>query len=83
MDKIPHTIVETDSFLESTDKIWTVDEREMFKQYIGLNVLAGDLVPNTGGLRKVRWSRSGMGKRGSSATILVIRLSQGKSGKLD
>jgi hypothetical protein len=30
---------------------------------------AGDLIPETGGVRKVRWSRSGTGKRGGVRVI--------------
>ena len=30
---------------------------------------AGDVIPDTGGVRKVRWSRAGMGKRGGARVI--------------
>ena len=69
MIKIPHIIVETESFLTSASKLWSENERDAFKLYIGLNVLEGDLVPGTGGLRKVRWSRAGTGKRGGVRVI--------------
>ena len=30
---------------------------------------AGDVIPNTGGVRKLRWGRAGMGKRGGTRVI--------------
>ncbi len=38
----------------------------------------GDVVPNAGGLRKVRWTRGGMGKRGGVRVIYYTRLSKGE-----
>lgn len=31
--------------------------------------MAGDEIPSTGGLRKLRWGRAGMGKRGGARVI--------------
>jgi hypothetical protein len=36
----------------------------MLQQNLAANPEAGDLVPGTGGVRKLRWMRPGMGKRG-------------------
>jgi hypothetical protein len=36
---------------------------------VARNPLAGDEMPGTGGLRKLRWSRAGMGKRGGARVI--------------
>lgn len=41
------------------------------------NPLAGDVIPGSGGCRKVRWSRSGMGKRGGVRVINFNRLENG------
>ncbi len=41
------------------------------------NPLAGDVIPGSGGLRKVRWSRSGMGKRGGTRVIYYNTLCEG------
>jgi hypothetical protein len=49
--------------------IWTDDERGAFVDYIARNPEAGDLIPETGGVRKVRWSRRGSGKRGGVRVI--------------
>jgi hypothetical protein len=37
--------------------------------FIALDPEAGDLIPETGGVRKVRWSRPGAGKRGGARVI--------------
>jgi hypothetical protein len=69
MYDIPHTVVETDPFLKRAADIWTEEERTEFVDFIASNRMAGDEIPCTGGLRKVRWSRSGMGKRGGARII--------------
>ena len=38
----------------------------------------GDLVPESGGLRKVRWGRAGSGKSGGVRVIYFIRTVQGE-----
>ena len=37
--------------------------------FIARNPEAGDLIPETGGVREVRWSRQGSGKRGGVRVI--------------
>ena len=39
---------------------------------------AGDIVPGTGGVRKVRWSRPGAGKRGGVRVVYFNRLADGQ-----
>ena len=39
---------------------------------------AGDVIRETGGLRKVRWSRPGSGKRGGVRVIYFHRLEHGE-----
>jgi hypothetical protein len=48
----------------------TNEERLAFVDFIARNPEAGDLIPETGGGRKVRWSRQGSGKRGGGARDL-------------
>jgi len=38
----------------------------------------GDVIPASGGIRKVRWSRSGRGKRGGVRVIYFNRLTNGE-----
>jgi|SRR5579863_3132391 len=63
------TIVEMTMFLRSSAKVWSDDERSDFVDYIAANPHAGDIIPDTGGLRKVRWGRQGSGKRSGVRAI--------------
>lgn len=63
------TVIETEIFQRYSASIWADDERQQFIEWIAANPLAGDVIPGSGGLRKVRWSRSGMGKRGGARVI--------------
>lgn len=63
------TIIETGDFQRFADKVWNNEEREEFINWISNNPLSGDIIPGTGGLRKVRWSRAGMGKRSGARII--------------
>jgi hypothetical protein len=44
-------------------------ELDDLKDYVARDPLAGDEMPGTGGLRKLRRSRAGMGKRGGARVI--------------
>jgi len=50
-------------------KLWSEEEREAFVDFIARMPEAGDVIPDTGGVRKVRWGRAGMGKRGGARVI--------------
>lgn len=72
------TVIETPEFIASADKVWSDGEREAFVDWIAANPEAGDVIPGSGGLRKVRWSRPGMGKRGGTRVIYLLRLPRGE-----
>ncbi len=71
------TVIETPLFLHYAAQVWSDDEREAFVDWISVNSEVGDVIPGAGGLRKVRWSRAGMGKRGGARVIYFTRLAQG------
>ena len=64
-----HTVAETEIFQRHAASVWSESERLEFVEWIAANPLAGDVIPGSGGCRKVRWSRSGMGKRGGARVI--------------
>ena len=72
------TVIETPIFLRYAAKVWDETEREAFITWLAEHPDAGDVIPATGGLRKVRWSRSGMGKRGGARVIYMLRTAQGE-----
>jgi len=49
------------------------DEYSDLQQFLMQSPEAGELVPGSGGVRKVRWSRPGTGKRGGLRIIYFIR----------
>src|SRR5437588_4108979 len=65
----PITVAETSVFLRQAGDIWTDEERSEFVDFIARDPEAGDLIPRSGGVRKVRWSRRGIGKRGGVRVI--------------
>ena len=72
-----YTIVETAIFEKYAATIWSDSEREAFKFWIANNPQAGAVIPETGGLRKVRWAADGKGKRGGARVIYLNRLESG------
>ena len=62
----PVVVVETALFLRLAQRVWSEDEHEAFVDFIALNADAGDVIPGLGGIRKIRWSRDGLGKRGGT-----------------
>jgi RelE toxin of RelE / RelB toxin-antitoxin system len=63
------TVAETTVFIRQAADLWTDAERADFVDFIARNPEAGDLIPESGGVRKVRWSRRGSGKRGGVRVI--------------
>ena len=63
------TVAETPLFVRQAEAVWSESEREAFVDFIAANPEAGDVVSETGGVRKVRWARAGTGKRGGARVI--------------
>ena len=64
------TIVETWEFIRHADRLGLDDEELVaIKIYIAANPSAGDVVPGSGGARKVRFPVRGKGKRGGYRVI--------------
>ena len=62
-------VVETEEFLTRSKAILTETERSLLVAHLGTNPEAGQLVPGTGGVRKIRWATPGQGKRGGARVI--------------
>ncbi len=69
------TVIESPEFIIWSEKIWRDDERMEFIDWICENSFAGDVIPGTKNLRKVCWSRQGMGKHGGARVIYFNRIS--------
>ena len=63
------TVVETGRFLKDADRLMPDTERAELVKFIAANPESGDLIPETGGVRKLRWALPGGGKRGGARVI--------------
>jgi mRNA-degrading endonuclease RelE of RelBE toxin-antitoxin system len=68
------TVIESPLFTKFWPDYWTEDERGEFAAYLANNPDAGDVIPGSGGCRKIRWSRAGSGKRGGVRVIYTVRM---------
>ena len=66
---VPISVVETPEFLSATRKLMSDEERVLLVDYLAYNPTSGDIVPGTGGMRKLRWGLEGRGKRGGARVI--------------
>ena len=65
------TVVETPMYLRAAKALYSEAEREEIALTIAADPEAGDLMPGTGGYRKLRLARSGMGKRGGARVVYL------------
>ena len=72
------TIYETQIFVAEAAKIWSTKERLEFFAWIATEPEAGPVIASSGGCRKVRWPRPGMGKQGGARVIYFTRLEAGE-----
>ena len=71
------TIIESPLFTKLWPDYWSEEEHGEFATYLASSPEAGNLIPGSGGCRKIRWTRPGMGKRGGVRVIYTVRLKSG------
>ena len=49
-----YTVIETDVFVRAAAQVWTDSEHIAFIDWLAANPEAGDVIPGSGGCRKVR-----------------------------
>lgn len=76
-DKPVFTVIETPMFQRYAEGVWDDDEREAFVDFIAADPEAGKVIPGAAPLRKVRWAREGMGKRGGVRVIYFTTRADG------
>jgi hypothetical protein len=67
------TVVETPSYLKAAEAIFTEAERQDIVAMVAAEPECGEVIQGTGGFRKVRVGRAGMGKRGGARVIYILR----------
>lgn len=69
MADAPMTVVETERFLKDIRPLLSDAQRAELVAFIAANPEAGEVIPETGGVRKIRWALAGKGKRGGARVI--------------
>jgi hypothetical protein len=72
------TVVETALFQQLWPHYWEEEERAEFASFLAVNPEAGDGIPKSGGLRKIRWKHAGTGKSGGVRIIYFARTATGE-----
>jgi hypothetical protein len=67
------TFVESSAFERLCPAYLDDDDYAELQQFMMQNPEAGELVRGSGGVRKLRWMRPGMGKRGGLRVIYFLR----------
>lgn len=67
------TFIESAIFGRVRDVYLDDDEYAELQQFMMEHPEAGEIVPGSGGVRKLRWKRAGLGKRGGLRVIYFLR----------
>ena len=69
--------IELPPFAAVREELFTDEESfATFQLYLCLHPQAGEVIPGTGGCRKIRWAAKGKGKRGGARVIYFLQLAQ-------
>ncbi|MBD2783314.1 type II toxin-antitoxin system RelE/ParE family toxin [Xenorhabdus sp. DI] len=67
--------IETRLFTDDVVQLLTDDEYREFQEFLAIRPEFGQVIPDTGGLRKIRWVSYRTGKRGGVRVIYYYKLS--------
>ena len=73
------TFIELQGFSKRRQLLLPDDEFRAFQELLIQDPTAGDIIAGTGSFRKIRWNRSGMGKRGG---IRIIYYNVTRNGRI-
>ncbi|MBI6563892.1 transcriptional regulator [Pseudomonas synxantha] len=71
------TIIESPLFSRLWPDYWTEEEKGIFMAFLASHPDSGNVIPRSGGCRKIRWSMEGRGKSGSVRIIYTTQLQCG------
>lgn len=63
------TVCETIQFFRKAKKLLAEHEKEDLIDFLSVNPTTGTIIEGTGGVRKLRWSKTGSGKSGGLRVI--------------
>ncbi len=72
-----YTFIETKLFTRLVQEYMTDEEYQELQVVLIERPEAGDVIPGTGGVRKLRWKAPGRGKRGGYRVIYYPKTAQG------
>ena len=72
------TFIELQPFSSVRDTYLNDEEFAELQQHLAEHPDEGDVIPHSGGCRKLRWSAEGRGKRGGVRIIYFLRISPGQ-----
>lgn len=73
-----YTFIELITFTRHANDYFDDGELAELQVALSLNPALGDVVPGTHGVRKMRWSRAGMGKRGGVRILYYVQDTHGR-----
>jgi hypothetical protein len=73
-----YTFVESSIFARHLAAYWTDEEYTRLQLYLATHPEAGDLVPGSGGVRKLCWKTTQRGKRGGLRVLYYLHLKHGE-----
>ena len=62
-------VIALQGFRKAAKRLFSEAEIAALSEFLGNHPDKGDVIPGTGGLRKLRWAMAGRGKRGGSRVI--------------
>lgn len=72
------SFIETKLFTRLVQQYLSDDEYRRLQEALVSEPDAGEIIPGSGGVRKLRWAVAGRGKRGGLRIIYFLRLRQGQ-----
>jgi hypothetical protein len=69
MAKRPVSVIEFAGYRRRASELLTAGQRDAVIDLIAYEPICGDVIPGSGGLRKVRVGRDGIGKRGGTRVV--------------
>ena len=73
-----YEFIELAPFAAVRDELFLEDQFLELQWFLGRWPEAGDVIPGTGGCRKIRWQLQGKGKRGGVRVIYFLRTKAGQ-----
>ena len=71
--RVVQTVVETPTYLAIANKLFSEEERADIVALVAADSECGAVIRGTGGFRKVRVARKGMGKSGGARVVYIWR----------